>query len=171
MEDDNEDNDRHLVNDIKKSNQDQHSNEEDDGELQNLSDVKNLREPEEDYVAVPSEVKPEQAPEEGSHKDAPISKKKTITTISSIRYDIRRGNKQLPMPILLNQTPLSIHECSARIMQVQLQEWRPQKKTTPQKHLRQRPNSRRKWTSIMAQEDGLALERNARRARRRKGPN
>ena len=52
VEDDNEDNDRHLVNDIEKSNQDQHSNEEDNGELKNLSDVQNLREPVEDYVAV-----------------------------------------------------------------------------------------------------------------------
>ena len=52
VEDGNEDNDRHLVNDIKESNQDQHSNEEDNGELKNLSDVQNLREPVEDYVAV-----------------------------------------------------------------------------------------------------------------------
>ena len=102
VEDDNEDNDRHLVNDTKESNQDQHSNKEDDGELQNLSDVQNLRDPEEDYVAVPSEVKPKRSPEEGSHKDAPISEKYDnkyiIDQIGDQTREQATANADIPKP-------------------------------------------------------------------------
>ena len=37
--------------------------------------MQKFRETEEDYIAVPSEVKTKRSPEEGSHKDAPISEK------------------------------------------------------------------------------------------------
>ena len=100
VDDEKEDNYRNLVNDIEESNQDQHSNEEDDGDLQKLSYVQNLREPKEDCVAVPYEVNPKRAPEEGNHEDAPLSEREDnnhiIDQIGDQAREQATSNKNIP---------------------------------------------------------------------------